>query len=892
MSPEKYLSKVVRTVCDVMGYGFGTVMLMPDESLALPRMVGSYNLPRDFMGNASEMATFFVDIFIRENMNKGRPFVVDEPAPWEGIPGISEINTLICVPLLSRGAAFGACFLCDTVKRHVSDEEIDVLEWVAVNMSVAAGCYNQVEQLRSRVDKLQDETDQARHSANVLGIARRRLGKALRTRLERDRDRAGGMDSLWNLTRMIDASHKEICDRVLDEITGMTRSKYALYGFVNEDENVLRIYSCSRDVLADCRVREEDLKFPVDKGGLWAVAVRQKKALVVNDYNAAHPGKKGTVSGHVALKRLLCVPVLTRGRVVALAVCANKPSDYSLDDVKQVETFCTNVQVILERKQAMDELNKHVAQMDLLVRDRTAKLEEEIRRHRATEQALRKSEEEKNNILQTMSEIVVYLDRDRKVLWANRAAAESVGLSPDELIGRYCFREWHQRNQPCPTCPGTKIYETGRARTGEIHTPDGRIWHFKGYPVKDDNGEVVGIVQVTEEVTLRVQAQEEKKRLEAQLYQAQKMKAIGTLAGGIAHDFNNLLMGIQGHASLMLAHIDRRHPLFNHVEGIGAMVERGAELTRQLLGFARGGKYNVKPADINALVKNAVSMFGRTRKEIRIHEKYQDGIWTVEVDPGQIEQVLLNIFINAWQAMEGGGDLYIETSHTVLDEHYHRPFEVVPGNYVRISITDTGVGMDKATCQRIFEPFFTTRDVGRGTGLGLASAYGIIKNHGGIINVYSEKGVGTTFKIYLPASDRDVSVEEDSPVSMPVSGSETILLVDDEDVIIEVGQDMLRHLGYRVLTAGSGKDAIRVFRENRDEIDLVILDMIMPDMGGGEVYDRIREADSNVKVILSSGYSMNGEAARIMRRGCSDFIQKPFNIGALSAAIRGVLDDK
>ncbi|MBW2021213.1 MAG: response regulator, partial [Deltaproteobacteria bacterium] len=379
----------------------------------------------------------------------------------------------------------------------------------------------------------------------------------------------------------------------------------------------------------------------------------------------------------------------------------------------------------------------------------------------------------------------------------------------------------------------------------------------------------------------------DRKRLEAQLLQAQKMEAIGTLAGGIAHDFNNLLMGIQGHASLMFLDIDPEHPHFEHLRGIEDMVKRG-----QLLGFARGGKYEVRPTDLNALIEKGSEMFGRTKKEIRIHRKFQKDLWTVEVDRTQIDQVLLNLYVNAWQAMPEGGDLYIQTENVTLDENYIKHFNLEPGNYVKISVTDTGVGMDEATRQRIFEPFFTTKGMGRGTGLGLAAVYGIIKNHGGIINVYSEKDKGTSFNVYLPRSEKEIAITEEKLSDEILKGSETILLVDDEDMVINVAPEMLKAMGYRVLLARSGKEAIEVYKNSKDNIDMVILDMVMPDMGGGGVYDRIKEINPNVKVLLSSGYSIDSQASEILERGCDGFIQKPFNIKDLSLSIRKVLDQK
>ncbi|GAH39233.1 unnamed protein product, partial [marine sediment metagenome] len=232
----------------------------------------------------------------------------------------------------------------------------------------------------------------------------------------------------------------------------------------------------------------------------------------------------------------------------------------------------------------------------------------------------------------------------------------------------------------------------------------------------------------------------------------------------------------------------------------------------------------------------------------------------------------------------------VETSSVVLDENYTKPFGVKPGNYVKISVTDTGVGMDEATQQRIFDPFFTTKEMGRGTGLGLASAYGIIKNHGGVMNVYSKKGEGTTFNVYLPASEKEVTIREKKLADEILRGTETVLIVDDEDMILDVGEEMLKEMGYKVLLARSGKEAVELYRKYKHEIDLVILDMIMPDMGGGEAYDKMKENNPKIKVLLSTGYSIRGQATEILERGCDGFIQKPFKIKELSGKIREILD--
>ncbi len=349
-------------------------------------------------------------------------------------------------------------------------------------------------------------------------------------------------------------------------------------------------------------------------------------------------------------------------------------------------------------------------------------------------------------------------------------------------------------------------------------------------------------------------------------------------------------MGIQGRASLISLDLETSHPHRDHIHAIEGYIRSATNLTKQLLGFARGGKYEIKPVDMNELVLGTSAMFGRTKKEVQIHTKCQPSPVVIEADRGQIEQVLLNMYINAWQAMPpGGGELYLETKIVTMDEVHCKPHQTKPGRYVKVSITDTGAGMDEATRLRIFDPFFTTKEKSRGTGLGLASAYGIIKNHSGMITVYSEIGHGTTFNIYLPVSGKEADQEAPLKGSL-IKGSATILLVDDEEMIIEVGQAILERLGYHVIVSRGGREAVETINNMGNEIDLVILDMIMPGMDGSTTFDGIREIQPGIPVLLSSGYSMNGQAHEIMRRGCNGFIQKPYNISELSQKIRRVLD--
>ncbi|MDQ5985242.1 MAG: Sensor histidine kinase RcsC [Syntrophus sp. SKADARSKE-3] len=508
----------------------------------------------------------------------------------------------------------------------------------------------------------------------------------------------------------------------------------------------------------------------------------------------------------------------------------------------------------------------------------------DITERKQTEAKLKDREEQYRLVVENAGE-AINVAQNGYLVFVNRATIEIL-MYPEEVLMSRPFTDFiHPEDRDT-------VYERHYKRlNGEIYP------HIYPFRIITQDGVIKWVEIHAVVITWRGQAATlnflsditERRKLESQLQQAQKMEAIGTLAGGIAHDFNNLLMGIQGYVSLMLLHIETTHPHYEKLKSIEAQVQSGANLTRQLLGFARGGRYEVRPTNLNELIVKTVALFARTKKEIHIHETYEESLLPAEMDRGQIEQVILNLLVNAWQAMPGGGSIYIKTENIFMDKNKCRPFDIIPGPYVKVCVTDTGMGMDEKTQERVFDPFFTTKEMGRGTGLGLASAYGIINGHGGIINVYSEKGHGTTFSFYLPALDVKVEEHENQRTGL-IAGEETILLVDDEPTILEVTKALLESLGYLVLTARSGLDAINVYENRSQEIDLVILDMIMPDMGGGETFDRMKAINPAVKVILSSGYSMADQAKSIMALGIRAFIQKPFQLAELSQRIRTVLD--
>jgi len=509
------------------------------------------------------------------------------------------------------------------------------------------------------------------------------------------------------------------------------------------------------------------------------------------------------------------------------------------------------------------------------------------------EETLRQSERKYRSLYESSKDGIAYSDIQGNLLDANQAFSDMLGYTIEELTEltyqELTPRKWHEMEQDIVKNEiMTRGYSGGYEK--ELTKKDGSVVPvtIRVWLTYDEEGNQSGMWGMVRDITERKRAEEEKKELEAKLQQSQKMEAIGTLAGGIAHNFNNLLMGIQGNVSLMLMDMDSTHPHYERLRKIEKQVQSGARLTSYLLGYARKGRYYVKPLNLNRLVEDTSDMFGRTKREIAIHRDLAEDLLGIEADEGQIEQVLLNMCVNAADAMPGGGDLSLKTMNVTHKDMKGKLYDPKPGNYVVLKVTDTGSGMDKETMDRIFDPFFTTKEMGRGTGLGLASTYGIIKAHGGYIDVESELGRGTTFTIYLPASEKKVQKAVETAKQI-IEGRGTILFVDDEAVILDMGVKVLKRFGYTVLEAKGGREAVEIYKAKKDAIDLVILDMIMPKMGGGEAYDRMKEINPNVKVLLSSGYSIDGQATEILERGCDSFIQKPFDMKELSQAIREVL---
>lgn len=545
---------------------------------------------------------------------------------------------------------------------------------------------------------------------------------------------------------------------------------------------------------------------------------------------------------------------------------------------------------LLQRKDEIGDLAIAFNNMQTQLKDLFIRLEQRLAELKLTQGALKQSEEHYRSLFDGVPVGLYRTTPDGKILDSNPTLVEILGYPDLEtFLGRNAQDLYVNPKDRDQFKMQIETQKSSHAFEIQMRQYNGTIIWVENYSrtVRDAEGGILYYEGSLIDVTKR-------KKLEAQWQHAQRMESIGTLAGGIAHDFNNLMMGIQGNISLLLFDIDSSFPHYKKLKNIEESIKSGARLTSQLLGYARKGKYEARRLVLNQIVDESAETFGRTRKEITINRRFESDLSEIEADRTQIEQILFNLFINAADAMPGGGDLTLKTTNINSQDMTDKQYKPVAANYVMLQVTDTGEGMDTKTLERIFDPFFTTKGLGRGTGLGLASVYGIIKAHGGYIDVDSEQGVGTTFHIYFPALDKS-NIHSHIPHKGPdriKPGKGTILMVDDEEIIIDVSIEMLEKIGYRVLKALSGKEAISEYQASSAKIDLVILDLIMPKISGSEVYDKLKEINPQVKVLLSSGYSVDGQATEILKRGCNGFIQKPFNMEELSRKVNEILDSK
>lgn len=660
----------------------------------------------------------------------------------------------------------------------------------------------------------------------------------------------------------------ELLTKALDEIGALVDSPIGFYHFVDADQKTLSLQQWSTQTLRKfCQAEGKGMHYGVDRAGVWADCVHTGKPLVHNDYPSL-PHKKGMPEGHAAVIRELVAPVMRAGQVVAILGVGNKSVDYTEKDIETVAYLSDVTWQLVEQK----------------------RIEE---KQQASEQRYR-------DLYQSMMDAFVIVDMKGRIRACNRSFSMITGFTEEELKQK-TYEEltpssWHAFekrivNEQILPFGVSEIYEK------EYQRKDGAVFpvELRTFLITDNEGRPTGMSAIVRDISERKWAEKERDKLQAQLNQAQKMESVGRLAGGVAHDFNNMLSVILGYAELALGKIDPADPLHHDLQEIYGAGKRSADITRQLLAFARKQTVAPRVLDLNATVESMLKMLRRLiGEDINLAWLPGANLKPIKIDPSQIDQLLANLCVNARDAIAGVGKVTIETGNVSFDEAYcadHAGFVV--GDFVRMAISDDGCGMDQATLGKLFEPFFTTKAVGEGTGLGLATVYGIAKQNNGFVNVYSEAGLGTTFKIYLPVHKGETcTIGTVTPEETLASSGETILVVEDEVAILNLSKTMLERMGYTVLIASSPGEAVRLAEEHASEIHLLITDVVMPEMNGRELVDRIHTHHPDIKTLFMSGYTANVIAHRgILDQGVQ-FIHKPFSKQDLGLKVREALKAK
>jgi PAS domain S-box-containing protein len=560
------------------------------------------------------------------------------------------------------------------------------------------------------------------------------------------------------------------------------------------------------------------------------------------------------------VRSLLVVPLVYGGQPLGtLAFYHTAPRSYTQEEIELAEAFAHQTAIAINNARLYEDLKA--------------------------------SEERYIDLYERAPAMYHTMDLNGVILECNQTEAEATGYAKEELIGRSIFDLLPEDSAESLRQRWPELLSEGWVEGLEfqIRKKDGDLlWvACDTRIVNNERGTPLALRAILRDIT-------DRKRLEEQLLRSQRMEAVGTLASGIAHDFNNLLTGVLGFASLAKTLVPPDGELYEYLDMIERSALRASDLTRQILTFARGSRRPRHAVKINDVVEETLELLRRgIASDITIEKRLMEPLPIIEGDSAQIQQALLNLCLNGCEAMPQGGTLTIETRYEFIEDPYvHRVPDAKPGPYVVISVSDTGIGMDQATQARIFDPFFTTKEPGKGTGLGLAIVYGVVHNHEGFINVYSELGHGSTFRVYLPAQRGSEAVAATAHFFPVPGGTETLLVIDDEEPVRRLAQHIFRMLGYRIFEAADGQQGLEIFRQHKDEIDLVILDLTMPRLGGVETYRALKALNPRIKVILSSGYTQEGRAELILREGASAFVQKPYQMQELAQTVRRVLDEK
>ncbi len=503
-------------------------------------------------------------------------------------------------------------------------------------------------------------------------------------------------------------------------------------------------------------------------------------------------------------------------------------------------------------------------------------------------------------IIENTFDLVSLIDVQGRYIYCNPAYTRTLGYPAEEMVGRSAFAIVHPDERGKAEALFQEGLDSGQVSSAytrlRLICRDGtvKVVDHRARLITDPGARCKQILLIASDVTGLAWAQEERKRLEEQLRQSHKLESVGRLAGGVAHDFNNMLGVILGHVEMALESVGENHELYPDLEEIQKAALRSAELTRQLLAFARKQTISPRILDVNQTIAGMLKMLRRLIGEnVELVWKPGTDLWPVYLDPVQLDQILANLAVNARDAIGEVGELILQTGNIALDETYCRDNpQCLAGDYVLISVSDTGCGMSPEILEHVFEPFFSTKQQGQGTGLGLATVYGIVHQNHGYITVYSELNLGTTFNIYLPRHSDEAALAQSKASTAQCRGDETILLVEDELSVLNLGQTILERLGYRVLTAASPAQALTVAQETSDRIDLLISDIVMPAMNGRQLFERLRCDHPRLTCLLMSGYGPDLIPGSVMIDAGEPYLQKPFSVQDLVVRVRRILDDR
>jgi PAS domain S-box-containing protein len=653
---------------------------------------------------------------------------------------------------------------------------------------------------------------------------------------------------------------------VLSVVLDVMESPYGTFAYINEDGDRI-VPSMTRDIWDKCKMPDKGIFFPRNNWGdtLWAKCLIEKKSFSSN-------GPFTFPHGHIQISRSMATPILHNGKSIGNFMVGDKSIDYTENDRILLEDIADLVAPVLYSRLLNEKHEK---------------------KRKQAEEALRESEKKYRNILENIDDGYFEVDISGSFIFFNDSMCKILGYSGDELMGMNNRKYMDEENAKKVYHAFNKVYQTGIP----TKTLDWKLIRKNGSAcfvetvvsmITNSDNQGIGFRGIARDIS-------EHKQLEGQLRQAQKMESVGRLAGGVAHDYNNALSVIIGFTEMAIDDVDPDGPLSDNLKEVLKASKRAANITRQLLAFAR--KQTIAPTvlDLNDNVEGMLKMLRRLiGEDIDLTWSPGAGLWPVKMDPSQIDQILANLCVNARDAIDGVGKVTIETENKTLDEEYcanHPGF--VPGEFVLLSVSDNGCGIDKETLGNIFEPFFTTKEVGKGTGLGLATIYGIAKQNNGFVNVYSEPDKGTTFKIYLPrhGGGEGVSIQEESTAQIPQGRGETVLVVDDDAPILKLARQILKNLGYIALTAGTPEAAITLAKEHAGDIDLLITDIIMPVMNGRDLAKQLQSHRPGLKCIYMSGYTADIIATRGVIDKGECFIQKPFSKRDLAIIVRKVLEE-